>query len=145
MEWIDPLLDWAKSHDALLWWLFAGSLAIFVITPIIVVRLVTKLPTDYFTANRRRALGSWNKYPILRMVILVAKNALGIVLLVAGLVMLVAPGQGLLTIVVGTLLVDFPGKFCLQRWLVTRRQVWRSINWLRRRAGRPELKRPAEE
>ena len=44
--------------------------------------------------------------------------------------MLVAPGQGLLTMVVGLLLVDFPGKYRLERWLVTRQQVWRSINWL---------------
>lgn len=142
MEWIASPLDWAKSHDALLWWLFAGSLALFLITPIIIVWLVTKLPTDYFTAKRRRALGSWDQYPLRRLVILFAKNALGVVLLVAGLVMIVAPGQGMLTIVVGLMLLDFPGKFRLECWLVTRRHVWRSLNWLRKRAGRPELKPP---
>ena len=74
--------------------------------------------------------------------LLITKNLLGIVLLIAGLAMLLVPGQGLLTIVVGMLLIDFPGKFRVERWLVTRRQVWRSINWLRKRAGRPVLNSP---
>jgi hypothetical protein len=72
----------------------------------------------------------------------VLKNALGIVLVVAGLVMLIVPGQGLLTIAVGLMLIDFPGKYRLERWLATRRPVWRSINWLRKRAGRAPLSRP---
>jgi hypothetical protein len=73
---------------------------------------------------------------------LVAKSTLGILLLFSGIVMLVAPGQGLLTIVAGLILVEFPAKYRLEQWLVTRRHVWHAINWLRKRAGRPELKRP---
>ena len=136
------MTEWATANSAVLWWLFAASLALILMTPIIVAWLVIQLPTDYFTAKRRRALGSWERCPALRIVILAAKNVLGVVLLVAGAVMLLTPGQGLLTIVVGLILVDFPGKFRLERWLVSRRHVWRSINWLRKRAGRPELIRP---
>jgi hypothetical protein len=73
---------------------------------------------------------------------LVGKNLLGAVLIVAGLLMLVVPGQGLLTIAVGLALTDFPGKFRLERWIVKRPSVWRTINWLRRRAGREPLERP---
>jgi hypothetical protein len=40
------------------------------------------------------------------------------------------------------MLLDFPGKYRLERWLATRRAVWRSINWLRRRAGREPLQQP---
>lgn len=78
----------------------------------------------------------------MRPLILIAKNLVGLVLLIAGIAMLVLPGQGLLTIAVGLVLIDFPGKFRLERWLATRRPVWRSLNWLRKRAGRPELTRP---
>jgi hypothetical protein len=56
--------------------------------------------------------------------------------------MLLVPGQGLLTIAVGLMLVDFPGKFRFERWLAVRPPVWRSINWLRKRAGRGPLERP---
>ena len=70
---------------------------------------------------------------------LVAKNAVGILLVVMGIAMLVLPGQGLLSLVLGIMLLNFPGKFRLQRWLVSRRPVLRSINWLRRRANREPL------
>ena len=43
---------------------------------------------------------------------------------------------------VGVILVDFVGKFQLERWIATRRSVWRSINWLRKRAKREPLIRP---
>jgi len=142
MEWINSLIDWAKANDALLWWLFALSIALFLLTPIAVSWAAVRMPADYFTAKRRQPLESWKKYPALRIVALIAKNLLGFVLAMAGLLMLVVPGQGLLTIVVGLILLDFPGKFHLQKWLITRGKVWRSINWLRKRAGREPLKKP---
>jgi hypothetical protein len=142
MEWIETLTDWAKANDTLLWWLFAGSLAFFLLTPIAVAVAVIQLPSDYFNETKRRPLESWRDHPLLRPVALVLKNALGAVLLLAGLVMLIVPGQGLLTVAVGLMLLDFPGKFRLERWLATRGPVWRSINWLRKLAARDALKRP---
>ena len=142
MDWFSSPVDWLKSYDVLLWWLFAASVALFLLTPIVVAWIVVRLPKDYFTSRRRRPAGWPEKYPALRPVIVVAKNVLGLVLVVAGLVMLVVPGQGMLTLAVGLMLVDFPGKFRLERWLATRPPVWRAINWLRSRAGREPLERP---
>jgi hypothetical protein len=142
MQKIEQLWDWARANDSLLWWLFAGSLAFFLLTPLAVAVAVIQLPNDYFTEKKHRPLESWSRHRVLRPIALVLKNALGAVLLVAGLVMLIVPGQGLLTVAVGLMLVDFPGKFRLERWLATRGPVWRSINWLRKRAGREALKRP---
>jgi hypothetical protein len=142
MSWLESLSEWITANSTILWWLSAASLALFLVTPVIVAWLVTKLPTDYFSQKHRRALASFDRRPALRLTLLIAKSAIGVVLLIAGLVMLLAPGQGLLTIVAGLILLEFPGKYRLERWLVTRRHVWRSINWLRKRAGRPELKSP---
>ncbi len=144
MEWIAPALDWAKSHQALVWWLFAASIAVLLLTPVVVGWAIVQLPADYFTKRDRRPLATWDKHPVMRPLLLLGKNLLGFVLIIAGIVMLVLPGQGLLTLVVGLVLMDFPGKFRLERWLATRRPVWRSLNWLRRRAHRPELQRPDE-
>ena len=52
--------------------------------------------------------------------------------------MLVLPGQGILTILAGIMLLDFPGKHRLLRWIVAHPQVLRTLNWLRRR-GHPPL------
>jgi hypothetical protein len=35
--------------------------------------------------------------------------------------------------------MDFPGKFHVERWIVTRKPVFQAINWLRRRAGQAPL------
>ena len=135
-------MDWIKSYEVVLWWSFGVSLALLVLTPVAVIWVVVQLPKDYFVEERRHHDGWWKPYPWLRPVILVVKNLLGVVLVAAGLVMLVVPGQGLLTLVVGLMLMNFPGKYRLERWLATRPAVWRSINWLRRRAGREPLERP---
>lgn len=142
MEWFRTLLDRIAEHDVLLWWLFVTSVAVFLVTPIAVVWVAARLPSDYFVRPRRRSHGWWERQPPLRIAFLVAKNVVAGLLLAAGLVMLVAPGQGLSTIAVGVILLDFPGKFRVERWLVTRKPVWRSINWLRRRAGRAPLEPP---
>jgi hypothetical protein len=112
------------------------------LTPIAVAWAVIRLPADYFTGKRRRPLGSWDEKPVLRAILLVAKNLLGVLLLVAGVVMLLVPGQGLLSIAVALVLLDFPGKYRFERWLATRPAVWRSLNWLRKRAGHESLQKP---
>jgi len=142
MNWIDSLWQSAKTHDVLLWWLFAASLVMLMLSPVVVGWLVVRLPSDYFADQQREPPASWQRHPVLRPVVLVVKNLLGISLLLAGLAMLVMPGQGLFTIVVCVLLVDFPGKYRFERWLVTREPVWLSINWLRKRSGRAPLDRP---
>jgi hypothetical protein len=142
MEWIAAAFEWAKSHQAIVWWILPASIALLLLTPVAVGWTVLQLPQDYFNRENRRPLQSWTRHPLLRMLLLIAKNLLGVVLIIAGIAMLVLPGQGLLTIVVGVVLMDFPGKFRLERWMATRRPVWRSLNWLRRRAHRPELQRP---
>ena len=71
--------------------------------------------------------------------LLAAKNLLGYLLIVAGIAMLLLPGQGVLTMLLGFIMVDLPGKYRFERWLVARPLVLRSINMLRRRAGREPL------
>jgi len=63
-----------------------------------------------------------------------------LVLILAGVAMLVLPGQGMLTIVLGIMLLNFPGKYRLERRVARMRPVARSINWMRARGGHPPLK-----
>jgi UPF0716 family protein affecting phage T7 exclusion len=136
------ITDWFSDHQALVWWVSAGSIALLLLSPLVAIWFVTRLPKNYFVQKHRRALGSWEGYPTIRSILLVGKSILGAVLVLAGVIMLIAPGQGLLTIVVGLMLLEFPGKYRAERWLATRRSVWRSLNWLRKRAGQPELQSP---
>jgi hypothetical protein len=60
----------------------------------------------------------------------------------AGIVMLLIPGQGLLTILIGIALMDFPKKQAFLRRVVARQWVLRSINRIRGRFGRAPLRAP---
>src|SRR5436305_9542440 len=84
---------------------------------------VAQLPHDYFVneAARRRA----DRHPVLHVVLTVLRNLFGYVLVVLGIIMSFpgVPGQGILTILIGVMLLDFPGKQRLERWLITRRGV----------------------
>lgn len=142
MECIVPAMEWVKSHQAIVWWVFFASIAVSLLTPLAVGWAVVQLPSDYFTRKKRQPLSTWEEHPLLRPIYLIGKNVLGFILIIAGIAMLVLPGQGVLTIVVGVVLMNFPGKFRLERWIATRRPVWRSLNWLRRKTGRTELQRP---
>ena len=53
--------------------------------------------------------------------------------------MLILPGQGLLTMMVGLLLLDFPGKFRFERWLISNALLLHSLNRLRRMGGQAPL------
>ena len=56
--------------------------------------------------------------------------------------MLILPGQGLLTIVIGIFVADFPGKQTLERRLVANNKVFRAINWIRAKKGVAALSYP---
>jgi hypothetical protein len=135
---------WIGDHGALLAALGVVGIVSLAASVALLPLVLLRLPSDYFLAPQR-APASTRRHPLLRRVLAVTRNALGGLLVLAGLAMLVLPGQGLLTILVGCLVADFPGKYALERRLVARPGVLRSINWLRRRAGRPPLHAPAPQ
>jgi len=133
------MLEFFQLHEAAILWLTGLSIVTFAGTLIIVPLLVVRIPADYFS-NDKPHRSPWSvHHPFVRATLLLSKNLAGYILILAGILMLVLPGQGLLTILIGVMLLDFPGKFRLQKWLVTRRAVSKSINWLRKRANRTPL------
>ncbi len=122
-------------------WAIAGvSVAIAVLSTALVVVVLVQMPADYFS-HRPPPPFLEGKPLWVRVLAMVVKNGLGWLLLVAGLVMSIpgVPGQGLLTIMVGLLLADFPGKRSLERRLVRVHAVHRVANSVRARFGKPEL------
>lgn len=133
------MLDWLQQNELLLWWAALISVLTFVLSLLIVPVILVYLPADYFSVARRSRRRSFATHPFIALSLLLVKNLLGTILLLAGILMLALPGQGLLTIAVALMLLDFPGKYRAERWLVTRQQVRQAINWVRLQAGRPEL------
>jgi hypothetical protein len=133
---------WIQSHEALLAWLSAISVLMFVGSLSAIPWLVIRIPADYFLRQRHYADRWKPRHPLLRILFLATKNLIGAVLLIAGLIMLVTPGQGVLTILVGILFLDFPGKFALERWVIGLKPVLAAVGWIRAKAGRPPLELP---
>ena len=136
---VTRMIELIHAHKTAIWWIAGTSLMTFIATLIVVPWLIVRIPPDYFALERRRRKHWATRHPIVRGVLLTGKNLLGYIFIAAGIAMLVLPGQGMLTILLGIILVDLPGKYRLERWLVARHPVLRSINWLRRRAGRAPL------
>lgn len=133
--------DWISGHQHLLWWMGLASAAVAVASVLAVPVLVARLPVDYLT-NRSGEAEFWpSAHPFVRWPARIGKNVFGALLILCGIAMLVLPGQGVLTIAAGMMLMDFPGRRNLVRWIIGRPPVLRAINWLRRREKRPPLER----
>ena len=136
---IDVALVWAQAHGELVGWLFLLSTLMFVASVVAVPWMLVRIPYDYFGPGNHHTLPFGDRHPVVRAVLLAVRNLIGALLLMAGVAMLVLPGQGVLTILAGLILLHFPRKHELLRWIVSRRAVLASANWLRHRAGRPPL------
>src|SRR5690242_4019831 len=122
----------------LLIWLAVSSIFMFLGTLIAIPIILVRLPANYFDVRIPRP---WmeNHHPVLRVVGHLVKNLVGIVFLLAGLAMLLLPGQGILTILIGLSLVEFPGKRRLEARLVGQATVLSTINKMRAKFNKPPL------
>jgi hypothetical protein len=117
-------------------WLIAPiSVLMFFGSILLIPILLVRLPADYFISHPIR---DWpTKRPVSHLLLVIGKNILGVVLIGLGIGMLVLPGQGLLTILLGIILMDFPAKRKLERKLISYKPLRDSTNWLRHRYGKP--------
>lgn len=133
------MIDWINRNEVFLLWMTLVSIITFIATLVAVPWLIVRIPCNYFS-SRRRIRKLWaDEHPAVRALLMTVKNLLGYLLISAGVIMLVIPGQGMLTILIGIIFIDLPGKYRLERWAVTRPAVLRSINWLRKRARKAPL------
>jgi hypothetical protein len=120
------------------------ALGVFALTFIIslgaVAAVIVRLPADYFREGYASPLAE--RHPVVRWTGVAVKNTLGGFVILLGLLLSLPgiPGQGLLTILIGVMLLDFPGKRRIERRLVSRPRVLAGINALRARFGKAPLR-----
>lgn len=123
---------------------FLLGVLIFVVTfginLAIVSIILVKIPASYFQESHSRELWK-SRSPAVRIMGKILKNALGVLLVALGIVLSLpgVPGQGLLTILLGIMLLDFPGRRKLEIKLLSRPQVSGAINKLRHKFAKPPL------
>lgn len=133
----------ALGGDALWWWLGVFSVITFVGSLILMPWLVLRMPADYFTTDHRQAVLAQRRASPGVVLWVMLRSLIGLLLLLAGIAMLVLPGQGVLTILVGLGLMEFPGKFALECRVARQPTVFSALNWIRRKGNRSPFDAPA--
>jgi len=115
------------------------SVLISCLYAIAVVIAVVCMRPDHFV-QKATAVKNWQgHHPFFHGLFKVLKNLAGLGIIVSGLAMLVLPGQGVLTMLIGLTLLDFPGKRRLEIWFLRRSSILNGINRIRKKARRAPL------
>ena len=135
---------WPQVSTEAIFWL--GVISVFSILASIggVAWFIARMPSDYFSHEKREPVPELFRWPLLRYLVVALKNFLGAVLFVFGVLLIFTPGQGALTILIGLMLLDFPGKYRLERWFITRRGVLNGLNWARTKLGKGPVGGPTQ-
>lgn len=131
--------NWLQAHG---WWLATLSVVLGVLALTASVLFLLWLPADYFLQTRP-AFES-RRHPFVHVLLLVGKNVIGLIIALAGGIMSLplVPGPGLLLLLIGLSLMNFPGKRQLELKILRTRWVLNPLNWLRAKGGKMPLQIP---
>ena len=130
------LLHNYKNEFIILAWI---SVSLLIISIAVIPWIVIKIPQNYFHEHYRVRAAKQSNHPIMAQFFTGLKNVIGFLFVVLGVLMLVLPGQGILTILMGLFMMNFPGKYRLERKIVSAPKVLQSLNWIRAKANKPPL------
>jgi hypothetical protein len=137
MDWLLATVQQYVSTETLVT-LTALSVVFFIGSLIAIPFILVRLPTDFFDTRVPRR---WmeNHHPVLRLFGHLVKNVIGAIFLFVGFLMLFLPGQGILTMLIGVTMLDFPGKRKLEARMIGQPAVLNTINNMRQKFGKPPL------
>lgn len=129
---------------AIFTWITVLSAVTFIVSLLAIPWLIGSLSPDCFLrlSRKKQVLTPFSPW---RILLTGLQNILGLLLLFAGIAMLFLPGQGLLTIIIGALLLSFPGKQKLIGALVSRPGMQRSMDWIRKKRKKPPFLWPGRD
>ena len=133
------MIDFINDHENVFIWLAIGSFIVFIVSILLIPWIVTRIPSDYFTHPKRQKY-LWSDQPLaVRLLFIFLKNVLGVILVLGGIVLLLLPGQGILTILIGLVIMDFPYKYKVETWIIKHPFILRTINKLRSKVKQQPL------
>jgi hypothetical protein len=135
------MLDWLNHHAR---WIAIFSVVVGVVSARIGFAILMRLPEDHFLRTEDSVPAVRSRSPV-RLVLLVLKNLVGIGIIAAGGIMALplVPGPGLILVVIGLSLTNFPVKRDLELKILRAPLALDTVNWLRSRVGRPALRLPS--
>ncbi len=134
------MIDTLTAYQNILVWISGFSLFFFLFSLAAVPWLIARIPENYFLdlASGKSRIHCHRQH----IVTVILKNFAGLLLIFMGGIMLFIPGQGLLTILIGLMLVDFPGKTGMVIFLARKKGIQKAMNWIRDKKGSAPLRFP---
>lgn len=138
MEWLSDFwtnLTWDKIGLGVGLFILSFGLSLAAIALVMV-----KIPENYFSSHYERDFLPGSPF-LVRWGAVIVKNLLGVFLILIGIVLSLpgVPGQGLLTILLGLIMLDIPGKRPLEARIIQRPAILAAINNLRAKYNKPPL------
>ncbi len=136
---IESIRTFINTHPLLFLVVGVVSIALLLLSLILVPFVVVRLPEDYFIRPKSKPEGG---AAALRIALSLFRNVLAFVLIPLGVLLLVLPGPGLATILLGVELLDIPLKRILEMKLLAIPRVRHAVNALRAQRGEKPLRFP---
>ncbi len=138
------MLDIILQNKNLLIGIGIMSVITFLGSLIIIPILIINMDDDYFESKKKDTEDRSKTFNIFAFIVNVLKNILGILFVLTGVLMLILPGQGIVTILIGISIANFPGKRKLELKLIRLKTIHNAINWIRAKAKKPPIIMPEE-
>lgn len=115
-------------------------LASFFISIIAIAIVMVKIPANYFSSHYKQDFLPDSPW-LVRWSAVIIKNIFGLILIALGIVLSLpgVPGQGILTILLGLIMLDIPGKRPIEAKIIQRPAVLAAVNNLRAKYDKPAL------
>ncbi len=134
---LDSLANWLAQHSGTLTVVAALSFVLLLASLLATPWVLAKLPENYFVLPPKQTPNSAG-----RVLLSAVKTLLGLLMIITGIIMFITPGPGLVCLVLGIILCDFPGKQTLLKRLVRQPNVFSTLNWVRAKASKPPFLLP---
>ena len=134
----NSLIEIFNVYKNLILWFGSISLFVFLFSLLSIKWLVSLIPEHYFINKKDSKIKTSNIF--IWYIVLIFKNLIGYSLILGGIMMLVLPGQGLFTIIIGLMMSNYPGKYSIEKKFIAIPTILKSINWLRRKSNKPPIR-----
>jgi len=135
---MNHLLTWLSEYRLFVSVLAGASILLLASTVLATPWLVAKLPADYLLAKQTGKISG----SLTRWLVNVLRCVVGTALILLGIIMMITPGPGIIVLLLGISVTQFPGKQRLLVHVATRPSVFRSLNWMRQRHHKPPFDAP---
>jgi flagellar biosynthesis protein FlhB len=134
----DQLTTWLYEYTTLLGSLAVVSLLLLLVSVFIAPWLIARLPADYLLRSSEPRVGSHG----MRFLIGTVRNIIALFMLLLGILMLVAPGPGIIMLLLAVSMAQVRGKQRLIQRIAKQEKVFQSLNWMRKHRKKPPFIHP---